>query len=174
MWVIWNKEDSQFMNSYSTKMAVHSGDCSPLDVEARAFLMLTNFSAVYTTRTVFLCILFNIVVSLVDAIDGSSWGNYSISIRSRGEVVPEGVWGVEVYIHSFLTSTWHRSQWSTLRTSRFTSGEIATDACRGIVRVGPSAGLDFFEKIKICYPCRESSHDSSDRPSRNIVNIPTN
>ena len=78
--------------------------------------------------------------------------------------------GVECCSTHSLTRQ-HRSQCSTLRTSHFTS---ATDAYRGIVRVGPSAGLDILENVKIWYPCRELSHDSSDVQAPSIAIIPTN
>jgi hypothetical protein len=56
--------------------------------------------------------------------------------------------GVDVQIHIFLTSVLARDEWSDLRPSRFTPGEIAP--CTHWVEgwVDPRAGLDDVEKRK--------------------------
>jgi hypothetical protein len=59
----------------------------------------------------------------------------------------EDVWGVDVYIHIFLTSALAGGEWSASRSGRFTPGERAPDTHRIGVWVDPRAGLDDVEKI---------------------------
>jgi hypothetical protein len=61
-------------------------------------------------------------------------------------------WGVEVYLHAFLTSTLVGGEWSASRPGRFTH-----DTHWIGVRVGPRAGLDAVVKRKIPNPCQKSN-----------------
>jgi hypothetical protein len=53
-------------------------------------------------------------------------------------------WGLDVYIHIFLTSALVGGEWSASRPGRFTLGERSP----GTHCVGPRAGLDDVEKWK--------------------------
>jgi hypothetical protein len=66
-------------------------------------------------------------------------------------------WGVEVWLHSFLTSAVDRGEWSASRLGRFTPRERApvTHWIRG--SVGPRAVLDVVVERKIPNPRRESN-----------------
>jgi hypothetical protein len=63
-------------------------------------------------------------------------------------------WRMEIQLHAFLTWVLYGGEWSALRLGRFTpggrtSGTHWTGAC-----MGPRAGLDTVERIKISSPCR--------------------
>jgi len=62
--------------------------------------------------------------------------------------------GVEVQLHSFLTSALDGGEWSTSRPSRFIPGkEPPFPSIEGWV--GPRVSLDVMEKREISRPCEE-------------------
>jgi hypothetical protein len=65
-------------------------------------------------------------------------------------------WGVEVYLHAFLTSALDGGEWSTSRHGRFTPRERALGTHWIGGWVGPRAVLDAVVKRKIPSPRRES------------------
>jgi hypothetical protein len=60
----------------------------------------------------------------------------------------EGVWGVDVYIHVFLSSALVTREWSASRPCRFTPEEGTTGVHWIGCWMGPTAGLDNVEKRK--------------------------
>jgi hypothetical protein len=56
-------------------------------------------------------------------------------------------YGVEIWLHAFLTSVLDGNEWSASRPGRFTSKENSGTHWIG-GRVGPRAGLDVVAKIK--------------------------
>ena len=66
--------------------------------------------------------------------------------------------GVEVELHSFLTSELGGSVLSALRSTVLTLGEIFVCIYRAGVWLDPRAGLDGLEWRKIPYLCREFNH----------------
>jgi len=62
--------------------------------------------------------------------------------------------GLEVYLHTFLTSTLYSVEWSVL--SVWPRKRPST--CAGQIR-GPTAGLDILEKGKFSLPCLETKND---------------
>jgi hypothetical protein len=66
-------------------------------------------------------------------------------------------WGVEVYLHAFLTSALHGGEWSASRAGRFTPREKAPGTHWIGGWVGPRAVLDAVMKRKIPNPRRKSN-----------------
>jgi hypothetical protein len=66
-------------------------------------------------------------------------------------------WGVEVYLHAFLTSELDGGKWSASRSGRFTPRERAPGTRWIGVWMGPRAVLETVSKRKISSPRRESN-----------------
>jgi hypothetical protein len=86
-------------------------------------------------------------------------------IRSKDKVVPEhhpmeAYWGVEVQLHTFLTSALDGGEWSTSRLGCFDPRERAPGTHWIGSWVGPRAGLDAVEKGKIPSPRQESNKET--------------
>ena len=64
---------------------------------------------------------------------------------------------MEVQFHSFLISTQDRGDWSALNSGHITAGEAPPVPTGQEAGVGPTAGLDVLEKIKISWPCPDSN-----------------
>jgi hypothetical protein len=98
---------------------------------------------------------------------------------SKGKVVPvlflltehhamKGYWGVEVPLHTFLTSALDGGEWSASHPGRFAPREGFTGTHWIGGWVGPRAGLDAVGRRKIPSPCRhpDFSRGTSRVPSR--------
>jgi hypothetical protein len=71
-----------------------------------------------------------------------------VSLRLIKALHHEGVWGVDVYIHIFLTSALLGSEWSASRPCRFTPGTRVPGTHWIGGWMGPRDGLDDVEKRK--------------------------
>jgi hypothetical protein len=74
-------------------------------------------------------------------------------------------WGVEVYLHAFVTSALDGGEWSDPRPGHFTRRERAPGVEGVGGTVGPRANLEAVVKRKIPSPCRESDPSPSPRSS---------
>jgi hypothetical protein len=68
-------------------------------------------------------------------------------------------WGVEVWLHAFLTSSLDGGEWSASHPGYFTPRERATGTYLKGGWMGPRAGLDMVLKRKIPSPHGESNPD---------------
>jgi hypothetical protein len=64
----------------------------------------------------------------------------------------EAYWGVEIYLHAFLTSALDGGEWSASRPGRFTRRERAPGTHWKGGWMGPRTGLDAVVKRKIPSP----------------------
>jgi hypothetical protein len=69
----------------------------------------------------------------------------------------EGTGEVEAYLHSFLTSTLDRGEWSASRPGSFTLDATCTSVHSVLRPAGPRVGLDAFQKTRIFCCCQESN-----------------
>jgi hypothetical protein len=66
-------------------------------------------------------------------------------------------WGVEVYLHAFLTSALDEGEWSASCLGRFTPKERAPGTHWIGGWMGPRASVDTAVRRKIPNPCRDSN-----------------
>jgi hypothetical protein len=72
-------------------------------------------------------------------------------------------WGVEAYLHTFLTSALGEGEWSASQPGRFTPRERAPGTRSIGGWVGPRTALDAVVKRGIPSPCRDSNPDRPER-----------
>ena len=91
--------------------------------------------------------------------------NFHHTKGKRGEAAPlhdmKAYRGVEVQLHSFLTSALDEGKWSTSRPGCFTPKERTTVLMEQVGWVGPRTSLNVLEKNKISCSCRESNPGST-------------